>query len=67
MLETCIDVMAITQVYCHETSKILKISLPFEQTCLNYVYLVETDPRYIATKFGVDLAIGFGEEVKIVN
>ena len=67
MLETCIDVMAITQVYCHETSKILKISLPFEQTCLNYVYLVETDPRYIATKFGVNLAISFGEGVANVN
>ena len=65
MVETCIDVMAITQVYCYETSKILKISLPFEQTCLNYVYLVQTDPSYIATKFGVIPAISFGGNANV--
>ena len=29
--------------------------------------LVETHPRYIATKFEVNLDDGFGEEVKSVN
>ena len=67
MLETCIDVMAITKVYCHGTSKILKISLPLAQAWLNYVYLIETYPRYIVSKFGVNLAISFGEVVANVN
>ena len=32
-----------------------------------WINLVETHPRYIPTKFGVDQAISFREEVKSVN
>ena len=67
MLETCIDVMAITKVDCHGTSKILKISLPLAQAWLNYVYLIETYLRYIVSKFGVNLDISFGVVVANVN